>query len=265
MNLQDILLQRTEGLWEFIATAAGNAEAVEKTLRGLSPQELERGPHGYADSPNIVSERVEALAAYNSRMLAELAQSWIDPHDIGNHSWTDWWRIVWSTSLRHLKELGMIEREQVDVPELRQEVDILWYDPQKWLVSWHNLAEEIIPRPLLNYSLIRQKAQCELAESHLSATDLQTVPIVMLRLLRGRASRLDASARDWVTTMGRTCLDQDSIGAQLTFELSIEIAPEIHEEFNLALLERLTQYEDRYYPRKVAPMVYTLLGNWRSP
>ena len=136
MDFRDALRRRSDGYWELLATAAGAPEAVERTVRGLTAQELDRGAHGLALAPSLVEERVEALAAHDVGRLVELAREWTAPSAMDDHPW---WQAAWRTSLRHLKDAGAISRQDVEAPWLEGEVAVLWDEPAESL-SWREIG-----------------------------------------------------------------------------------------------------------------------------
>jgi hypothetical protein len=98
-RLVAVCRSRRDSYWEFIATAAGDPQAVAITVHGLTREELDRGAHGDAIAPSIVRERVEALAAWNPARLAELASRWRKPAEcIGD----PYHEAAWSAAERHL-------------------------------------------------------------------------------------------------------------------------------------------------------------------
>jgi len=123
MDLESNARHRYDGHWEFLATAAGLDASISKTISGLSAEELDKGAFGLAYAPSIIRERIDALAAWNMSLLSDVVEQWIPPKSIQGN-W--WWASAWNASLRYLKQLGTIRREDVEVPELAHEVDILY-------------------------------------------------------------------------------------------------------------------------------------------
>jgi hypothetical protein len=260
MNLHELIIQqyRSRGRWEILATALGEEAAVETTMRGLSATELQKKANGKAIAPSMIRERVEALAAYNPHLLASLTQQWLDPQHI--HS-DYWWTAAWYPSLRHLKQLGVIQREMVDVPALHREVDILWYAPDPSPISWHLLLDYLAQKGGQAFDLIRKEAARPLIEPTLSAHDLATAPIYTLRLLRDRTELLDHSARGWLEMMVRTQANRTCIGLVYIIELCKELAIPIPETTEAELGAELLQGD----LDDLAGTVYTLLTDWRIP
>jgi hypothetical protein len=104
VELEATLRTRTSGFAELVATALGNTESIEKTLRGLSAESLKQGHHGAAIAPSLVSMRVDALAAYDSGLLAGVSRQWspLDQLSIAEGLDTDYWLCAWATALRFL-------------------------------------------------------------------------------------------------------------------------------------------------------------------
>src|SRR6185295_4621047 len=112
-RLRTFVLDRHDGFWELLATAAGHPVAIAKSERGLSAEALGQCFNGPAGSPSIVQARVEAIAAFNVGVLAELAGTWRSPKgltadfdDVAN----DFWASAWCSALRHLSRIGAVER-----------------------------------------------------------------------------------------------------------------------------------------------------------
>jgi hypothetical protein len=170
--LRAALSKRFDGYWELVATAAGHAASTARTEEGLSAKALAQGAIGPAHAPSLVSERVEALAAFSPQALARLAGGWIRPRDMGENPW---WTAAWTSSLRHLKALEVIERRQVEAPALSKEIALLWYKPVEREISWLRLANELRSRFAL-YEFCREAAPARIAEPTISAADLEQAP-----------------------------------------------------------------------------------------
>lgn len=253
--LRQAAAERTHGRWELLATAAGVASSVTRTAAVLSRTSIERSERELVASPSSLSDRVEALAAHDPRLLARVAEEWVEPAEIdGSH----WWTSAWTTALRHLDGVGALDPDRVRVPELLGELELI-RPPVGPRVSWHRLAE-LVREDAFAYQTVRRHAADPLAEAAIARDDIDAVPFVMLRLLRGRATLLDDGGRRRIAEMARRALDGDPLQGTLAVELSIELGYDT-DDLERRVTERLRLAE----PRDVEPLCYVLLGAWRLP
>jgi hypothetical protein len=257
-SLRAALSDRNDSYWELLATAAGDAESIERTETGLRVEALTQGAGGPAVAPSIVSERVEALAAFNPARIVKLATKWQAPKQIGDNPW---WHAAWLTSLRHLRAQGAIERGQVDCPALFAETALLWDEPFEREISWRRFSEEL-KSSKLRYEICRSAARGEIAEKSLSARDLEDVPWQMLRLLRGRARLLDQSAVDLLIDRARNWTNRDPLEMALVAEICADLSPTTNGWMAEEMISIIPSTSD---PRDLTPIAYTLLGGWHPP
>lgn len=253
-----IIPKRHDSYWELLATAAGVEESVEKTLRGLAGREIHQAHEGLAVAPSLIRERVESLAAWNPHALVDVIQDWLPPADIKGNPW---WIAAWETSLRHLKALHAITRSIVNVPELSEEVDLLWPHSREGRVAWRAVLKEAAS-PFIPFNHLRRLSLAELEEQSLSKSDVEGAPPRLFRLLRGKAFRLDASARAIVASMALGCLDCDPFDAAIIVEIDKELSPEDSEHLQMTLAQRMSHVVD---PRSLIPLFYVLVSNWCVP
>jgi hypothetical protein len=253
-----VLSARSDGSWELLAAPAGSTDALAEVLRGLSRTELDRGALGLALAPSIVRDRVEAVASRDHRLLADLAATWARPVEIGDHQW---WLAAWGSSIRHLQELGAITRDEVDVPELAPEVELVWGESPRAAISWRRFAAEKRAR-FVPYDSIRAAGNAEIEEDTLTAADLEGTSPLLLRALRGRSSRLDDSARAALAAWADEALDRDPFEAALILELCDELSLAVAETVRERLVDRAEHLDD---PRAIIPLAYVALGNWVVP
>jgi hypothetical protein len=253
------LRQRSDSYWELLATAAGAEESLAKTLEGLAANELALGSRGKAIAPSIVRERIEAVAAWAPHMLASVAERWNRPDQIGMDPW---WTAAWEPALRHLKNLSVIEKHMVDVPELSNEVALLWNVNADESISWRETAAEF-RRGTISYNGIRSRSCGKLIEPELGRADIERNPIVLLRMLRGRASVLDDEAADLVLSMLPTCEVRDPLEAAVIIETCEELVPGSSASLYEALIRLISGLND---VRKIIPMAYVLVSeDWEVP
>jgi hypothetical protein len=101
-QLEQLCSQRLDGYWELLATAAGNQESVQQSLRGLETEDLKWGTP-IVREPAMAGERVLALSVSNLNKVRQLYAEWqrmrenqeIDRHDA-------WLLNAWSQAERCL-------------------------------------------------------------------------------------------------------------------------------------------------------------------
>jgi hypothetical protein len=258
-GLKEALSRRHDSYWELLATAAGASASTAKTIEGISAREIYKGVQGRAIAPSFIRERIEAISVSNVQILADLARQWIDPQDIHGDPW---WIAAWEASLRHLKGLRLVTQEAVNVPELSREVHVLWNDPIHQQVSWHTMLHQARLTEIQNFE-IRDKSRYQLEERSISGPDVRQAPPKLFRLLRGRANRLDPSARAILASMQETCLNRDPFEAALIIELYKELSLGTCENLYYKLADLVPSMTD---PRDIIPLVYVLLNdNWKVP
>lgn len=254
--LKEVLKGRWDSFWELAATSVGVEESVKKTLTGLSAEEINKGANGQACSPSLIRERVEALAAWNPMTLTILASEWVQPKDIDEFSW---WQPAWSVSLRHLKALNAVQREDVDVPALSAEVGILWNDKEKEVFSWQEMKSKVQEGVL--YGELRKLSDSTLRENTISVEDIADAPPEILRLLRGRYDLLDSRARNYIVELA-TSTPVGQGFPELIVEVCKELSLNVTNELCRNLARRIPTLKD---PRKVVPLIYVLVSDWRVP
>jgi hypothetical protein len=257
-RLRQILSKRTRGYWGLIATAAGDAQSVQMTSASVSALSLARGSHGDAVAPSIVSESVEALAAYSPNLLVQITGDWLKPAAIYDNPW---WTAAWTAALRHLKVASAITLAEVDVPVLASEVAIVWSHTTSGEVSWHEVVSDLRAHRVF-YRDVRAMSLQPLGDLVLSASDVSTAPWPALRLLRGRIACLEIAAREALDVRAREWRNRSPMDAALAAELSAELSPSILDELRADVLAAVPGIEDA---RLLIPFVYVLMGGWRAP
>jgi hypothetical protein len=122
-ELRQYLSQRTDGPWELLATAVGNASSLRTTLDGLRADQIELAGRGRSISPEIVDQRIQAVAAFDRHRVSELVLSWpslralmgADPMSVE----VDFWTAAWVAALRFLPsvpELTALEIGSLPMP-----------------------------------------------------------------------------------------------------------------------------------------------------
>ncbi len=291
-KLRIALANRYDGYWEFLATAVGLPESLALTIRELSNQSL-LNDDGFSNW--TTSERVEALCAWNPAKLVDIAAGWHRPEDEMAPKRSSAWR----TAMRYLKAAGAITRNDVDVSDLRSEVEALWgVAPEA--ITWGGALDIIRKLPLFNYDMVRRLSRAELKGPFPSVTELLQSPVWMLPLLRGRTQCLSHDAKRFLLDTAEQCLGgnlrkesfvakewtptgQDHCRltmdrpyrtiADTPFEGNLSDAPpilelcrEISPDHRLMLADRLAaKINEVSDARIVAPAAYILAADWRLP
>jgi hypothetical protein len=255
---RETLSNRQDGYWEFLATAVGKPESILRTEEGLSASALARGSEGPAIAPSIVSARVEALAAFDPDKLAKIAAEWRHPQQIGDDPW---WLSAWSTSLRHLRAVGAVGDEEFRCEGLSNEMAVLSPQPSDEQIIWRDFAQQL-QYSSIYYDACRRAANLRVAETNISADDLERAPWEMLRLLRGRTWLLDASALEFLIDRARRWATLDPLEVALIAEFCNEISPDANSRLRADVAAIVPTTSD---PRDLIPFSYVLLGAWHAP
>ena len=200
-RLAALLRNRYEGRWELLAIAAGNVNAVHKACGMLSRSVLDDFVH-----PDwMVEERVEALSAFDPTVLASLAEEWPKPVETES----PFIRHAWRAGLRHLLPIMQLTKEDFSVPELAEEISVLWSTDPSEPITWAQAFRQVDQKPIFDDILVRQLARRPLVDPLPSLDDLLQSPAWMLPLLRGHVHRLESSVRDYLADCARRCLASD--------------------------------------------------------
>jgi hypothetical protein len=250
---------RRNSYWILLATAAGESHSVAESTDGVSRRELDRGSLGAAVSPSIVDARIEAIAAYDPCVVAELARAWRAPGDvIGDPFWLSAWR----TSLRHLKTVGGFNPDELASPDLDAEIEIVWGAPVDGSISWADTKARV-QAGRATLADIRRWSKRRLCEPRLGARDMSDAPPVMLRLLRDRANLLDPSAAATVGEWAETLLDRDPFDASAIIEVAQAGGVLCRDLACKQLASHIDEIEDA---RTIIPLAYALLRpGWVIP
>jgi hypothetical protein len=275
-TLRQRLAPRSHGLWEPLAAVAGDPEARGRVAAGLAADALEQGHNGLAQDPNVVGERVEAVAAWDLQLLARLAAGWRSPRTLPSDpmdSDADYWAVAWARSLRHLEKTERIDAHTArsDSYVVASEARILWGKPEPRYVSWTRLVERLRLGDLF-FDEMRMLARVPLEEaavdeSHLracqEAADASREPLALLRILRGRATVLNGSGRSELRRLLREARSLSPGVAALLLELARELQFQDRYELERPFVEVVVESDS---PRRVAPLAYTLLSaSWQIP
>jgi len=250
---------RADSYWQLLAASVGAPSALDRVLAGLAADQLDAGTHGRADTPSIVRQRVEAVAAYDVSILTGLADSWRPPADVAADPF---WVAAWRASLRHLAHIPRIARLASAAPELASESALVWPAGSSAARSWDDLVTESSSR-FTPYDEFRRWAGSPLRDASLDAPQLQSAPLLMWRVLRDRTHLLDESARNHVRSMGKTAFRVDPLEGALLLEVLARIEPAGLAAARTQLTSLLSSIADA---REVIPLAYVLAGdNWRAP
>jgi hypothetical protein len=292
-KLAAVVRQRHEGTWSLLAAAAGDSIAVDRVSQMISKDTL--GAQVHPDY--LITERVEALAAYNPDALARLAREW---PKAGETFAAD---LAWVAGLRHLIPIMKLQSEDFAIPRfgLAEEASILWLSDVTTPITWLQAFQEIDNEPVFNYRLARRLGKRPLVGPMPSVSDLERAPVGMLLLLRGHMHRCSHLVHEYLVRCALRCLSADlwkgnesineskldPISGQWIVTKSVKYIPlgqrnlegdadsalpivELCREFDLraiaslggrlvSLIPRITE------PKLVAPLVYLLLTSWTLP
>lgn len=160
-ELLALMRARTEGNWEFLATAAGERSSVERTVRCLDGSTL---PTDRFSSRTVVRQRIEALAAFDTSALARVASTWPLPQEFpGNGSSGIATRLTeaWAAALRHLPLSVQQKILRGDVPKAYNQERVALVTPAPCFVDWIEVIQFVRNAP---------------SYAHLRATDRSTFP-----------------------------------------------------------------------------------------
>ncbi len=258
-RLREALSSRDDSYWELLAAAVGSRQAVKRLQSALSREQLDLGAEGNAIAPSFVRERVEALAAYDSRPLIEIARSWRPPYEL---SGSPFWVAAWSVALRHLKEHNAINWINTNEPELDSEAAILWPTQEIGPRSWSEFVDGYRAH-FTPYNRIRLWANTRLLDTSISARQIEELPVLVLRIMRGREHILDQSARHYLRSVADNLVSLDPLEAAILLEILSKFDPGVTIRARDELVARLHSLQDA---RAVIPLAYVLVSqHWRTP
>lgn len=208
MEFRSALPAGSRGYLEICAAALGEVDAVARTIAGLGSAEFAKGALGKAISPNIIALRIEALAAYDPRLLEGLSRAWLPIEHLGNDVHdvaTEFQATAWKYALRHMDwpVVGGATRNEL----VSRELSILEHAGDGIATSWTDLVEGF-SRSEIGYDDLRGRiavAKSELSSSDidflLTAVDRQQGPFQVLRVFRAANVQVEDAAittcRDW--------------------------------------------------------------------
>jgi hypothetical protein len=250
---------RQDGYWELLAASVGTPRALARVLTGLSREQLEQAARSDEITPSLVRERVEALAAFDPRLLADLAGSWRSPAEIRGDPF---WQAAWGTALRHLRELDLFSEMATRAPELAAEVAIIGSTPAPEARSWsqliHKYKSQFIP-----YDTLRMWANLPLSDSAISVRAVEAAPLLLLRILRGREQLLDSAARNHLRSVAVDALALDPLESALLLEIVRRFDTNVIAVVREGLVQLLPALLDA---RVVIPLAYLLVSpHWIAP
>jgi hypothetical protein len=280
LELRAFLATRIEGPWELLATSMGVGASVEKTKSALSARALADASLGEAISPPIIDCRVQALAAFDTALLAEVASGWPSVDELRDRdpvgSAVDFWATAWTSSLRFLPAFrGQFARDPRGLPlHLQKEADILVRTiPRQGLADSIARAREAS----VTYEDLRVIARHtdhdeEVTQTHLEALLGQhTSPAVFerLRVVAHPDARFSAAAVDRLEHLFREYwLGQDEqreLGGGLMLT-EVTFQQSVNEELRSSAARELVGRLERGGPREWARTAYLMSGTrWTCP
>jgi len=251
------MCRRLDGDWQFLAVAAGYEPAVEIAMRALASEEIDKGPDASDPIVRHITDRVEAIAALDSRLLVSLARTWPLPAEVEGYAW---WDRAWIAALRHVAASGVITPSQARIGNLTWEASMLWDPPRVDEVSWRELKQSSSKAYQVG---LPRLARAKLREPRITAADLRDADPWLLRLLRGRTDRLDADARallDELTVAALESGDDASILLETACAVSDTAARARYSDMVAAALATAST------PNSLTCCCFILLGNgWQLP
>ncbi len=267
-----------------LATAVGVPDAVDYTVNALSCEELacpsrQHGP---------VRELIEALAAWNPSLLAQLVKTWRFPDSRSKTRAVQ----AWLASMRHLKALGAISRCDVpSFPLLFEEAEILWPEDAEAETSWRKVLQEVLEAdPFTGFSIVRKRSNLPLVGPYPDVGDIQAAPGFMLRLLLGKCHLVANDVHELLFAKAESCLEGDLVqqgisvpaqeigfiptfsqmrpgdisGAEILFSLCRELSREFVDRLADMVAPKLQQLTDWHFGSGLES-VYVLVGDWNPP
>ncbi len=235
-KLLALMRARTDRNWELLATAAGEASSVRRTLGWL---DCSIPPADRFSNRAVVRQRVEALAAFDILELARVASFWPRSDDFpGNLArgraavFTD----TWGVALRYLPVSVQQEVLRGELPRALRQEKVALLNPAPRFEDWAEVVEFV---------------QNAASYADLRATDRSTFPthsppeywldtlldvphggrwsaFQSLRVLRSGVHRLGPGARMYLLELAKAAwasFSGDSAIQLLFFELAREIDP----------------------------------------
>ena len=280
---------RTEGHWHLLAAAAGHAESIERCVQGLTAEALAAGTAGEADSPNVVWERVEALAAAAPKRLQDLAATWLRPDEIDHDPYdsvADFWSVAWRCSLIYLPPDSRPAPDELEAaPYMVQDEAAKLMPPScppldslgaihEWLDGERRNVDDARRLDATPIELSTPLGRTEVEEL-LDAATSSNERAALLRLLVPRPHLLDASASKWIDARftelwrdfdedeSRFTLDELLMLLGLRRNLGLPVFQPADAEL---LYTRIEAADDHEHVSIYAPMVYLLFGApWHLP
>jgi hypothetical protein len=157
-DLRSFMRARSDGYWEFLATAAGETRSIVKTLDGLSRTALEDPTTSSASSLSIVEARVQALGALGGDYLTKLALTWPAPstlHATSGDLGSDFLTVAWLSAVRFLDALAIEHRESKESMPIGLKVELeTVFGAGTSVGSWDALLE-LVHAPCATYQQFR--------------------------------------------------------------------------------------------------------------
>lgn len=258
-TFHEVLRRRTDGRWSLVASAAGRSDAIENLCKTLSSEELDQGAMGSFLTPSLVSERVEALAAFGRHTLVNVASKWRTPAEIGDDPF---WLAAWNSALRHVAAELDLKESELRSSSLADEVELIWPSSTKVSYSWDDLNERCLTH-LVPYEYIRLWSIGDLMDHQIDASQVRRAPTLLLRVLRDRLQLLTNDAVLKLQERGDSLLEQDPFEAALLAEVLSTFDEKWITTWRLRFLNQLPNIQDA---RDVIPLSYFLLGHgWIVP
>ncbi len=285
-NLVHLLQRRSDGYWGLLATAAGRVDSVEQCIEALRSRAIEFGCRGPSFSPSLVAQRVDSLAAFDTKRLVELCRSWKPPQQISLNLMdeaADFWGAAWSTAMRFLKKEGEpLEFGSGALPrQIQLERDVL-HGPSTPPIQSFEALLIYAANEVHDYNDYRRLDRCTVQLSEAigagqmrqlvgSSRSWEDLKLKRLRMLLSRVELIGADAREWlhgVLREGWLALDgppsaTGGLLVLLNLVLKLEAPGGVPADIAEHFAKMLARTNDA---ASWAPFAYLLLGRgWECP
>lgn len=280
-EFREFLARRHDGFWELLATSAGNAASVSKTIAGLQGAAFADGHRGPARTFSLVEQRIDALGAYQPSLIVELAAAWKRPAALGSDPMDeerDLLIAAWASAIRYLAPVAAVTVDELrtGIPAIRDEADVFFGPLELIPTSWSDLVA-MFARGYLGWHKLRQLDRVKLNLGSVTPTRLDELLHIegsgpqglgCLRVLRGRETSLTADAATWLCShLEHDAATNPKVASEAGFCIAAEIAlcvrPQLRETLTRVAADAISSSGR---PAEHARLAYVLLGTgWQTP
>ncbi len=289
-DFRAFLASRDDGYWELLATAVGAESSVRKTVRGLTGSAFASGCNGPAVRFSLVERRIDALAVYQPRLVAELSASWTKPVSLSDDDMDqerDFLIAAWASATRYLvaEHAVTVQDLRSEVPAIRDEANVYFGAVQDAPSTWDELVRLFAQHEVRHQELrALDRVQLDLGPiNHAMLEELlsvgaqsvswrRRVPTSLefhrLRVLRGREGDLTLDASQFLcdrlwqeATSDQELLTESSFCVAV--EVALVVAPDLRARLTKLVADTLSSNGN---PEDLSYLSYVLLGSgWKMP